>query len=253
MDKIVFITGATAGIGRACAERFAANGYNIIINGRRKERLADLKASLEKQYPVHVHTLCFDVRSRKDVFNAIGQLPAEWKNIDILINNAGLALGRDSFENADIDDWETMLHTNVDGLLYVTRAVLPYMIDNKKGHIVNIGSIAGKEVYENGNIYCASKFAVDAISRSMRIDLLKHKLKVTAIHPGAVETEFSLVRYKGDEEKAESAYEGYVPLTPEDIADTVFYCTGLPDHVCINELVITCKQQAGTYYFFKDK
>ena len=253
MDKIVFITGATAGIGKACAERFASAGYNLIINGRRKERLEDLKIQLEKEYKVSVHTLCFDVQSRAAVFESIGQLPDEWKNIDILINNAGLALGRDSFENADIDDWETMLHTNVDGLLYVTRAVLPYMIKNKKGHIVNIGSIAGKEVYENGNIYCASKFAVDAISRSMRIDLLKHRLKVTAIHPGAVETEFSLVRYKGDEERADAAYDGYVPLTAEDIADTVWYCTGLPDHVCINELVITCKQQAGTYYFFKDK
>lgn len=253
MNKIVLITGATAGIGKACAEKFASAGYDIIITGRRKERLEDLKKFLEKQYSIKVQTSCFDVQVRSQVFESIGQLPPEWKNIDILINNAGLALGRDSFENADIDDWEAMLHTNVDGLLYVSRAVLPYMIKNKKGHIINIGSIAGKEVYENGNIYCASKFAVDAISKAMRIDLLKHKLKVTAIHPGAVETEFSLVRYKGDEEKAGTAYDGYVPLTAGDIADTVFYCAGLPDHVCINDLVITCKQQAGTYYFYKDK
>ncbi len=252
MHKIVLITGATAGIGKACSEKFASEGYDLIITGRRVERLLELKIQLEKQYSIKVKMCCFDVQVRAQVFEAISQLPDSWKNIDILINNAGLALGRDSFENADMDDWETMMHTNVDGLLYVSRAVLPYMINNKKGHIINIGSIAGKEVYENGNVYCASKFAVDAISKAMRIDLLKHKLKITAIHPGAVASEFSIVRYKGDEEKAGSAYEGYVPLQPEDIADTVFYCTTLPDHVCINDLVITCVQQAGTYYFHKD-
>jgi NADP-dependent 3-hydroxy acid dehydrogenase YdfG len=193
------------------------------------------------------------VQNRSAVFEAIDHLPDEWKNIHILINNAGLALGRDSFENADLDDWETMLHTNVDGLLYVSKAVLPLMIKNGNGHIINIGSIAGKEVYENGNVYCASKYAVDAISKAMRIDLLKHKIKVTAIHPGAVETEFSIVRYKGDETKAQAAYEGFVPLTGADIADTIFYCASLPEHVCINDLVITCLQQAGTYYFYKDK
>jgi len=208
---------------------------------------------LQEKYGIRVITSCFDVQDRKAVFEAISQLPEEWKNVDILINNAGLALGRDSFENADIDDWDTMMHTNVDGLLYVSRALLPFMIKHHKGHIINIGSIAGKEVYENGNVYCASKFAVDAITKSMRIDLLKHGIKVTGIHPGAVETAFSIVRYKGDAGKAAAAYEGYTPLTAGDIADTIFYTTGLPPHVCINDLVITCTQQAGTYYFHKNQ
>ena len=251
MNKIILITGATSGIGKACAEKFAAAKYNLIITGRRIERLEELKLYLEQKYQVNVFVLCFDVQQRAAVFNAINGLPAAWKGIDILINNAGLALGRDSFENADLDDWDTMLHTNVDGLLYVSKAVLPFMIKNKKGHIINIGSVAGKEVYENGNVYCASKFAVDAITRSMRIDLLKHKIKVTSISPGAVETEFSIVRFKGDETKAGAAYDGYTPLTGQDIADTIFYCAELPPHVCINDIVITCLAQAGTYYFYK--
>ncbi len=253
MNKIVFITGATSGIGKACAQKFAAAKYDIVITGRRKERLDELKVYLENKFNIHVFACCFDVQDRDAVFNTINNLPEDWKNIDILINNAGLALGRDSFENANLDDWDTMLHTNVDGLLYVSKAILPFMIAKKKGHIINIGSVAGKEVYENGNVYCASKFAVDAITKSMRIDLLKHKIKVTSISPGAVETEFSLVRFKGDGLKADAAYDGYVPLTGEDIADTIFYCASLPAHVCINDVVITCLQQAGTYYFFKDK
>ena len=251
MNKIVFITGATAGIGKACAEKFAAANYDLVITGRRKERLELLKIELEQAFPVKVMTCCFDVRQREAVFNAVNGLPEAWKNIDILINNAGLALGRDSFEAADMDDWDAMMHTNVDGLLYVSKAVLPFMIKNNRGHIINLGSIAGKEVYENGNIYCASKFAVDAISRSMRIDQLKYGIKVTAINPGAVETEFSIVRYKGDNTKAAAAYDGFTPLTASDIADTIFYCSGLPPNVCINELAITCLQQAGIYYFHK--
>jgi len=252
MNAIVLITGATAGIGKACAEKFAAVGYDLIITGRRKTRLAELKSTLESTFGIKVYPLAFDIQKRESVFSAIQELPEDWKNISILVNNAGLALGRDSFENADLDDWDTMMHTNVDGLLYMSRAVLPCMIKHKKGHIINIGSIAGKEVYENGNVYCASKFAVDAISKSMRIDLLKYGIKVTAIHPGAVETEFSLVRYKGDETKANAAYDGFIPLTAMDIADTVFYSASLPSHVCINELIITCTQQAGTYYFNKN-
>ena len=251
MNKIVFITGATAGIGKACAEKFAAANYNLVITGRRKDRLESLKKELESSYPVEVITCCFDVQQREAVFSAVNELPESWKNIDILINNAGLALGRDSFEAADMDDWDTMMHTNVDGLLYVSRAVLPFMIKNNRGHIINLGSIAGKDVYENGNVYCASKFAVDAINKSMRIDLLKYGIKVTAINPGAVETDFSLVRYKGDQAKATAAYEGYTPLTSSDIADTIFYCASLPNHVCINDLSITCLQQAGIYYFHK--
>ena len=249
MNKITLITGATSGIGKACAEKFAAAGHDLIITGRRHERLEELQSALQTQCGIKILSLCFDVQDREAVSTAFNTLRAEWKKIEILINNAGLALGRDSFEEADLDDWETMLNTNVHGLLYVSRAVVPLMIENKKGHIINIGSVAGKEVYEKGNVYCASKFAVDAISRSMRIDLLKHRIKVTAINPGAVETEFSLVRFKGDEAKSGPAYDGLIPLTAGDIADTIFYCANLPTHVCINDLVITCTQQAGTYYF----
>ncbi len=251
MKKIVLITGATAGIGKACAEKFAAANHNLIITGRRKERLNQLKTDLEKDFGIQVLTLCFDVQDRQAVTAAFSQLPEAWQRIDVLINNAGLALGKDSFEDADIDDWDTMLNSNVHGLLYVSKAVVPFMIKEKKGHIVNMGSVAGKEVYEKGNVYCASKFAVDAITKAMRIDLLKDNIKVTGIHPGAVETEFSLVRFKGEEATAKAAYNGLTPLTAEDIADTVFYCVNLPDHVCINDLVITCTQQAGTYYFHK--
>ena len=253
MEKIVLITGATSGIGKACAEKFSEQGYSVIITGRRKERLDELKASLENIYHNKVLSLCFDVQDKEAAFAAINGLADDWKKIDLLINNAGLALGRDSFEDADITDWETMLDTNVKGLLYISKAVLPSMIAAKKGHIINIGSVAGKEVYENGNVYCASKFAVDAINKAMRIDLLKHHIKVTAIHPGAVETEFSLVRYKGEETKAGASYTGFTPLTAEDIAETIFHCASLPAHVCINDLVITCTQQAGTYYFNKNQ
>jgi 3-hydroxy acid dehydrogenase / malonic semialdehyde reductase len=252
MNKIVLITGATSGIGKACAEKFAAAGHNLIITGRRKERLEEVRNSFQEQYKVSVLPLCFDVADRNSVAAIFSGLPVEWQQIEILINNAGLALGRESFDQADMDDWEAMLNTNVHGLLYVSRAVIPFMINNKKGHIVNMGSVAGKEVYENGNVYCASKFAVDALSRSMRIDLLKHGIRVTGVHPGAVETEFSLVRFKGDTSKAAAAYEGYTPLKAGDIADAIFYCCQLPGHVCINELVITCTQQAGTYYFHKN-
>jgi 3-hydroxy acid dehydrogenase/malonic semialdehyde reductase len=251
MNKLVLITGASSGFGEACAMKFAEAGDNLIITGRRAERLATLKSKLEEEFGVRVLELVFDVQDRKAVQDQLGSLPAEWQQIDILINNAGLASGRDSFENADMDDWETMLNTNVHGLLYVSKAIVPYMIARKKGHIINMGSIAGKEVYEKGNVYCASKFAVDAINRAMRIDLLKYNIKVTGIHPGAAETEFALVRFKGDEKKAASTYDGLIPLTASDIADTIYYCTQLPEHVCINDLVITCTQQASTYYFHK--
>lgn len=251
MNKIVLITGATSGIGAAAAQKFASAGDHLIITGRRADRLYELKHELEKAFSIKILPLVFDVQDRKAVEDILGTLPAEWHRIDILINNAGLAAGRDSFEDADMDDWETMLNTNVHGLLYVSKAIVPYMIQQKKGHIINMGSVAGKEVYENGNVYCASKFAVDALSKAMRIDLLKHHIKVTAIHPGAVETEFALVRFRGDEKKAAATYNGLVPLTAGDIADTIFYCTQLPEHVCINDLVITCTQQAGTYYFHK--
>ena len=251
MRKLVLITGATSGIGEACAEKFATAGHNLIITGRRTDRLHDLAHRLQREQPVKVLPLAFDIQDRRMVDSAIQNLEDEWRNIDILVNNAGLAAGRDSFENADMDDWETMLNTNVHGLLYITRAVLPFMIARKQGHIINMGSVAGKEVYEKGNVYCASKFAVDALNKAMRIDLLKHNIKVTGIHPGAVETEFALVRFKGDVEKAAATYNGFTPLTATDIADTILYCAGLPPHVCINDLVITCTSQAGTYYFNK--
>ncbi len=250
MNKTVFITGATSGIGKSCAEKFAENNYNIIITGRRVGLLEEVKKELENKYNTEVTTLCFDVQNKEAVFNAVALLPATTV-IDVLINNAGLALGRDAFDEADITDWETMMNTNVNGLLYTSRALLPF-IKKTKGHIINLGSIAGKEVYENGNVYCASKFAVDAISKSMRIDLLKHNIKVTSINPGAVETEFSIVRFKGDETKAEAAYKNYIPLTAKDVAETIFYCASLPDHVCINDLTITCLQQANATLFNKN-
>lgn len=253
MKKIVFITGATSGFGKACAERFASKGYNLILNGRRKERLEELKSELEEKYKASCCLLPFDVQQQSEVFFAIGQIPDSWKSIDVLINNAGLALGRDFFDEADLQDWNTMIDTNVKGLLYVSKAVLPFMISRRKGHIINVGSIAGKEVYEKGNVYCASKHAVDAISKGMRIDLLRHRIKVTAIHPGAAETEFSLVRFKGDETAAGKVYEGYQPLTAEDVAEVVFYTASLPEHVCINDLVLSCTQQANAYHLSKDE
>lgn len=252
MNRTVLITGATSGIGKACAEKFAAAGDNIIINGRRAERLTTLKNELEKEFPVRILDTVFDVRDRDAVFNAINNLPAQWKTIDILINNAGLAVGRDYFDEADIDDWETMLQTNINGLLYVSKAVVPIMTARKSGHIINMGSVAAKEMYEKGNVYCASKSAVDAISKTMRIDLLQHRIKVTAIHPGAVETEFAIVRFKGDAAKASDTYKGFTPLTAADIAETIFYTASLPPHVCINDLVITALAQADAIYFKKD-
>ena len=251
MNRTVLITGATSGIGEACAKKFAADGDNLILTGRREERLNKLATELQEAHNIKVLALVFDVQDRKQVEETFSNIPQDWRRIDILINNAGLAAGRDFFEDADMDDWETMLNTNVHGLLYVSKAVVPLMIAQHQGHIINLGSIAGKEVYERGNVYCASKFAVDAISRGMRIDLLKHNIKVTGIHPGAAETEFALVRFKGDEQKAASTYTGIVPLTGDDIADSIFYCASLPPHVCINELTICCTQQASTYYFHK--
>ena len=250
MNNIILITGATSGFGKAIAEKFAANKWNCIITGRRKERLQQVADNL-CLHDIQVLPLVFDVQQRDEVFKHIQNLPDEWKAIDILVNNAGLALGRDSFDKASLDDWETMIDTNVKGLLYVSKAVLPYMIAQGKGHIINIGSTAGKEVYMNGNVYCASKHAVDAISKAQRMDLLPYKIKVTVIHPGAAETEFSIVRFKGDEEKSKAVYEGYKPLHAEDIAEICYYCATLPSHVCINDLVVTCTAQANSFYTHK--
>ena len=249
MPKIVFITGATAGFGEACAYKFAANGFDIIINGRRTDRLQILADALEKKYNVAVLQLPFDVQKEKEVFESIHNIPDDWKAIDILINNAGLALGRDYFEEADLNDWNSMIDTNVKGFLYVGKAVAKLMAVRKQGHIINMGSVAGKQLYEKGNVYCATKYAVDAISQGMRIDLLRHNIKVTSINPGAAETEFSRVRFKGDEITAKKIYDGLKPLTAEDVAEVIYYCTTLPPHVCINDLSITCLQQANAIYF----
>lgn len=252
MSKIVFITGATSGFGKACAEKFASAGYDLILNGRRSDRLNELCNKLENQYNIAAYTLPFDVRQEKAVFASIDSLPETWKNIDVLVNNAGLALGRDYFDEASLDDWNVMVDTNIKGFMYVARAVSRLMAARKQGHIINMGSVAGKQVYEKGNVYCATKYAVDAMNQSMRIDLLRHNIKVTAIHPGAAVTEFSLVRFKGDEPTADSVYDGITPLTANDVADVIYYCTTLPAHVCINDLVITCTQQADAIYFHRN-
>ena len=251
MNKTVLITGATSGFGEAMAYVFAAAGDRLILTGRNENKLAAISADLISKHNVAVHTLCFDIQNKEAVFAAVQSLPAGFTSIDVLINNAGLALGRDSFQDASIEDWETMIDTNVKGLLYISKAVLPLLINNKKGHIINIGSTAGVEVYKDGNVYCASKHAVAAISKSMRIDLLPHHIKVTAIHPGAAETNFSSIRFKGDATKAAAVYEGYKALEAVDVANIAYYATTLPDHVCINEFVVTCTSQANSFYLQK--
>jgi hypothetical protein len=251
MNKIIMITGATSGFGRAIAVRFAKYGFDIIITGRRTDRLDGLEKELLTYGKIRVLALNFDVRKQPDVESAINKLPEEWKSIDILVNNAGLAAGLGHIDKGLIDDWDRMIDTNVKGLLYVTRAVAPLMIGKKSGHIINIGSIAGKGAYENGNVYCATKSAVDSLSKSMRIDLLKDNIKVTHVAPGMAETEFSLVRFHGDAEKASAVYKGYNALTADDIADVVYYCATLPAHVCINDVVITPTQQASVNYNYR--
>lgn len=248
MPQTILITGATSGFGKAMADKFASHQWRCIIIGRRKDRLNSLADELIAKYKAEVLSLNLDIRDKAEVFHQIESLPSSWKSIDLLVNNAGGAAGRDSFTDAQIEDWETMIDTNVKGLLYISKAIVPLMIESKKGHIINIGSIAGKEVYENGNVYCATKYAVDAISKSMRIDLLKYNIKVTAIHPGAAETEFSEVRFKGDKDKAKEVYRGYTPLYAEDIANLTYFCALQPPNVCINDLVVTCSAQANSFY-----
>jgi len=249
---IVLITGATSGFGEACAKKFAANGYDLIITGRRAERLQLLQQQLEQQHSIKVLPLHFDVRDEKMVTTTLNAIPEQWKAVDILINNAGLAMGASSIDQGEFSDWDTMIDTNVKGLLYVSRTVIPWLKAQGKGHIINLGSTAAKQVYANGNVYCATKAAVDSLSQAMRIDLLPYRIKVTAVHPGAAQTEFAVVRFKGDVEKAGNVYKGFTPLKGEDIADTIYYCATLPAHVCINDLVITCLQQANAYYFQKE-
>ena len=252
MNKIVLITGATSGIGRSCAYVFAKNKHDLIITGRRKDRLNEISADLKSKYGVNVFSLSFDIRNNEAVKDAVASIPFDWRNIEILINNAGLAVGLGTLQDGDIDDWERMIDTNVKGLLYISRAVLPLLVEQNIGHVINIGSIAGKEVYPNGNVYCATKHAVDALSKAMRIDLVKHGIKVTQIAPGAIETEFSIVRFKGDKDKADSIYTGYQPLMPDDIANVAYYATTLPPHVNINDLVIVPTAQANATVFNKE-
>ena len=240
----ILITGATSGFGEATARRFAAEGWCVIITGRRQERLEALASELRNGD--NIHTLCFDVRDNTAVEQAIGSLPQAWSNIDVLLNNAGLASGFDPIQEGKLEDWERMLDTNVKGLLYVTRAVIPRMIARKGGHIINIGSTAGKEVYPKGNVYCASKHAVDALTKGFRQDLLPHGIKVTQIAPGMAETEFSVVRFNGDEARAKQVYQGVQPLRGEDIANLVWFAATLPGHVCINDLVVTPTAQANS-------
>lgn len=241
---LVLVTGATSGIGKSTAEIFAKNGHDLIITGRRQERLSEISNDLKKKYNIAVTTLCFDVRNVNEVEAAIQNLPPELKKIDVLINNAGLAAGLAPINDGELQHWERMIDTNIKGLLYMTKAVSKLMIERKSGHIINIGSIAGKEVYANGNVYCATKHAVDALNKGMRIDLLPHNIKVTAVNPGMVETEFSIVRFDGDEERAKKVYEGLQPLKPEDIADTVYWAASRPAHVNINDIVIMPSVQA---------
>lgn len=245
--KIAFITGTSAGIGAASAKMLAAQQYNLILAARRKDRIEELAAMLKEQYGVSVLCITLDVRNRDEVQKAVEALPGEWQKINVLVNNAGLASGLSAIDEGDLDDWDVMIDTNVKGLLYVTRAIIPLMKKNESGHIINIGSIAGKEVYANGNVYCATKHAVDALNKAMRIDLAKFPIRVTAIHPGAVETEFSIVRFKGDEERASKVYQGFENLVAEDVAEAIWFAVSRPAHVNINELTImpTAQPMAG--------
>jgi NADP-dependent 3-hydroxy acid dehydrogenase YdfG len=251
MAKIALITGATSGIGEACAHLFAREHYNLILTGRREDRLEKLAKKLNTKYNVEVAVSSFDVRDSKEVTENLEGLPAKWKKVNVLINNAGLSQGLDPIQNGSFDDWDTMIDTNVKGLLYVTKVVSNWMIANKAGHIVNLGSIAGKEIYPNGNVYCASKAAVDALNKAMRVDLLPYGIKVTAIHPGAVETEFSEVRFKGDKERAKKVYDGFEPLVADDIADLIWFAVSRPLNVNINELTVVPIAQANATTFLR--
>jgi 3-hydroxy acid dehydrogenase / malonic semialdehyde reductase len=252
MTKIALITGATSGIGEATAIEFAKHSYNLIITGRRAGRLLELARKITEEYDVQVQTLIFDVRVQASVIEAINSLPEDWRRITVLVNNAGLASGLDPIQSGNVDDWEKMIDTNVKGLLYVSKSIIPLMIANKKGHIVNISSIAGKEAYANGNVYCATKHAVEALTKSMRIDLLKEGIRVSSVSPGMVDTEFSQVRFHGDAKRAEEVYKGFEPLHAEDIAETIWFIASRPAHVNINDVLIMPTVQASAVYVNKD-
>ncbi|WP_159468536.1 SDR family NAD(P)-dependent oxidoreductase [Dyadobacter sp. 3J3] len=249
MSRIALITGATSGIGKATAEAFAAAGINLILCGRRQDKLESVVAELAQK--VKITTLLFDVRDKKAVFDAISSLPDDWKNINILINNAGNAHGLGSLDEGDTDDWDAMIDGNVKGLLYVSKAIIPTLIANNKGHIVNISSVAGKQTYINGVVYCASKAAVEVLSEGMRLELTQHGIKVTNVAPGAVETEFSLVRFKGDEERAEKVYQGFDPLQASDIADMILYAVNAPARVTIADVTILAGAQSAATTIYR--
>ena len=247
MKKIAVITGATSGIGKATARKLAKIGYNLILTGRRSERLETIKEELKSE-TVNILNLCFDIRKTEAIDQAIQSIPEEWKSIDILVNNAGLAAGADPIYDGIWSDWEQMIDTNIKGLLYFSKQIIPFMMERKKGHIVNVSSIAGKETYANGNVYCATKHAVEAITKGMRIDLLPYNIKVSSVSPGMVETEFSIVRYHGDKEKADNVYKGLTPLYEDDVADAIEYMVTRPSHVNINDMLIMPTAQASAVY-----
>ena len=252
MRKVVLVTGATSGIGKAVAEGFAKLSYNLIIVGRRKNRLDELKINLEKQYEINALSLPLDLRNKELVKELIGNLSEGWQNIDVLVNNAGLGIGFKSMEKANTDDWDVMIDTNIKGVLYLSREIMPGMVNRKSGHIINIGSTVAKQVPRNVGIYAATKHALDAISKGMRADLLEHKIKVTQVNPGYVETEFALVNNRGDKELAKKTYEGFTPLKPIDIAEVVTYVATLPGHVNINEILVTPFDEADVYHLRRD-
>ena len=245
-NKLVFITGASSGIGASCAEHFARQGAKMILAARRNDRLLTFAETLRKKYSADIHTLELDVRKRKEVESSLNALPEPWKKISILVNNAGLASGLSPIQEGDVDDWEKMIDTNMKGLLYVTRAVLQGMIERGEGHIINIGSIAGYQFYPNGNVYSATKAGVHALTNSMRLDLHGTGVRVSSIDPGLVESEFSIVRFHGDKERADKTYEGMTPLTPDDVADAVIYCATRPLHINIQQIVLMPTDQAST-------
>ena len=251
MNRTVLITGATSGIGEATARMYAFNKFRLIITGRRGERLAKLASQLTLEHSIEILPLCFDVRNQTEVDSFLGSLPEQWKHVDILINNAGLSLGFDPIHDGNPCDWDTMIDTNIKGLLYVTKAIIPNMILHGRGHIINIGSIAGKEVYINGNVYCATKHAVDALTKSIRMDLLQYGIRVTQIAPGAVNTEFSHVRFHGNSNRAEQVYSGFEPLTANDVAEVIWFAASRPDHVNINDILVMPTAQAGASQIFR--
>lgn len=253
MAQIALITGATSGIGRATAVVLAQNGFDLIITGRRGERLNELRDEIARNHGRKVLPLCFDIRQRAEVEQAIASLSAEWKNIDILVNNAGLAVGLEHLHEGQIDDWERMIDTNIKGVLYITRSVAPLMAERGSGHIVNIGSIAGTQVYENGNVYCATKHAMHALSQGMRQDMLRHNIRVSEVRPGLLETEFSIVRFKGDTARANRTYDGLTPLYANDIAEAILFIVTRPKHVCINDMELTPTAQASSGLVYRQQ